>query len=76
MSKPEHYLIWSNEHQAWWRAESRGYTTLLQQAGRYSFDEAITICNGANYSWDEDNNPLELPVSEKIALELRNRMEH
>lgn len=67
----ERYLIWSNEHKAWWGPNSQGYTTCMQRAGRYSREAAISICNGANYGWDEDSNPLELPVLEEVALELR-----
>lgn len=37
------YLIWSFEHQAWWRPNSNGYTTDLAQAGRYSQEEAGRI---------------------------------
>lgn len=35
------YLIWSNEHRAWWRPDARGYTLDIERAGRYSRDEAI-----------------------------------
>lgn len=39
------FLIWSIEHGSWWRSNHEGYTTDVQQAGRYTFDEAIDICN-------------------------------
>jgi hypothetical protein len=35
------YLLWSNKHSAWWRADARGYTYEQDQAGRYSEAEAI-----------------------------------
>ena len=65
------YLIWSNEHNAWWRADSQGYTTSVISAGRYDIHDAIKICNGANYTWDNNSNiPHELPIAEEIALKL------
>lgn len=33
-------LIWSGEHQAWWRAPANGYTTDILAAGVYPRDEA------------------------------------
>lgn len=43
------YLIWSIEHDAWWRPARCGYTTVLSEAGRYSFVEASKILTRANY---------------------------
>lgn len=37
------YLIWSNEHNAWWKYNGRGYTTDLGDAGLYEEDEAMEI---------------------------------
>jgi hypothetical protein len=66
----EWFLIWSNEHRAWWMPGSRGYTTLADRAGRYTREQALSICNGANYGWDEDTLPNELPILESVAVEL------
>lgn len=41
--KTDRYLIWSHEHNAWWGPNQSGYTTDVEQAGRYSFDEAAEI---------------------------------
>jgi hypothetical protein len=38
------WMIWSNEHHAWWRAHSNGYTRQVEQAGTYSYAEAKAIC--------------------------------
>lgn len=38
----DEYLVWSNEHRAWWRPNARGYTVHLKSAGRYTRDEAIS----------------------------------
>jgi hypothetical protein len=41
------YLIWSNEHRAWWGPDMWGYTKGLANAGRYSREKALEICRGA-----------------------------
>jgi hypothetical protein len=45
-------LIWSNQQTMWWRANRRGYTRHIDEAGRYPLAEAQRIvadatCNGA-----------------------------
>lgn len=47
-SVTEQWLVWSNEHRAWWGPGRHGYTTLTDRAGRYSLDEATAICAQAN----------------------------
>lgn len=37
------YLIWSNEHEGWWRPGRHGYTRVIQWAGVYSEREALQI---------------------------------
>ncbi len=69
----EVYLVWSNEHNSWWRANSGGYTSYVESAGEYTKEEALSICNGANYDWNTDRLkkiPDELPILKSIALEL------
>lgn len=41
------WLVWSNEHNAFWRPNRCGYTRLIDQAGRYSKAEAEAICHAA-----------------------------
>jgi hypothetical protein len=41
-------VIWSIEHQAWWRPGRWGYTRELARAGRYTGDEALEILTRAN----------------------------
>lgn len=62
------YLIWSNEHQAWWRPNSSGYTTFVEAAGRYPRAEAISIASGARDGWTEGEAPSEIAVSEADVL--------
>lgn len=57
------YVIWSNQHGAWWRANRMGYTRSIQFAGRYSREQAIEICHGATIAHDwSRGSPDELPV--------------
>ncbi len=63
------YLIWSNEHKAWWRENSAGYTVHLEDAGRYSRGEAITICQSAHDGWRKEKAPPEMPIPEADALQ-------
>lgn len=37
------FLVWSNEHQMWWRAGQGGYTSSIDEAGRYERSEAEGI---------------------------------
>lgn len=64
----ESYLIWSNQHRAWWNPASAGYTMYAELAGRYSRDEAIKICNGRD-GWRVAQPPDEIPVRESDILE-------
>lgn len=40
----KHFLIWSIEHNAWWRPDECGYTKRNDQAGVYSQEDAERIC--------------------------------
>jgi hypothetical protein len=37
------FLVWSNQHGMWWRADHRGYTQHIEEAGRYTRAEADAI---------------------------------
>jgi len=41
------YLVWSNEHDGWWKAGGWGYSAALKSAGHYTRDEALDICKRA-----------------------------
>lgn len=38
------WIILSNEHSAFWRPNMAGYTRILEEAGRYTKEEAEEIC--------------------------------
>jgi hypothetical protein len=65
----DEYLIWSNEHGAWWRPNSAGYTTHLVAAGQYSRDEALKICGLGRDGWHKVGAPDEIPVRVSDARE-------
>lgn len=46
---PTRYIIWSIEHEAWWRPGWAGYTRELAAAGRYNQAEADAILARANF---------------------------
>jgi hypothetical protein len=47
MSDSELFLIWSNEHGAWWGPAACGYVRRIADAGRYSHAQALDICTMA-----------------------------
>lgn len=60
----EQYLVWSNEHRAWWRPNSAGYSRDVRYAGRYSRAEAIEISGTARNGWrDPTRLPDELAIN-------------
>ena len=56
------YVVWSNEHRAWWRPNSSGYTRHVERAGRYTRDEALSISFKARNGWDRYELPSEIAV--------------
>jgi hypothetical protein len=43
-------LIWSFEHGQWWRANCDGYTSDIAEAGRYTLQRAVQICQNGLWS--------------------------
>lgn len=48
------WLIYSREHNAWWRQGEAGYTESLRVAGRYSLADANRIVGQANIAAPTD----------------------
>lgn len=67
MNEPK-YLIWSNQHSAWWRNEGRGYTAIISEAGRFSREQAIDIAGG-HRAWTKGGIPDEIPALEQDAID-------
>lgn len=43
----DRYLIWSNEHRAWWGRGARGYVRGAWDAGIYTRAQALEYCRSA-----------------------------
>jgi hypothetical protein len=56
------YLVWSNEHQGYWRGAAWGYTEVRRLAYRYTLEEATRICLKANKYLKESAVPNEVIV--------------
>ncbi len=53
------WLVWSNEHRLWWCADRRGYTRFIENAGRYTLEEATQICATRPETFTDDQpNPI------------------
>jgi len=61
-----YYLIWSDEHKAWWKPNKAGYTYYMREAGRYTERQATNICEQAMVGWCGVGHPPEtmFPVKE------------
>ena len=44
----QNWLIWSVEHQGFWKSGSLGYTKYADEAGAYSYSDAVGVCKTAN----------------------------
>jgi hypothetical protein len=55
------WVIWSEEHGAWWRVGRAGYTRSLVSAGRYSETEAKAIEAAGNRYLPSGYNEVALP---------------
>jgi hypothetical protein len=56
------FLIWSNEHAAWWRPSACGYTKCRPEAGQYNLAEATRIVHEANFHLRDGEEPNETMV--------------
>lgn len=58
---PDAWLVWSHEHNAFWRANEAGYTRFIESAGRYTRAEAEAICRDARPRAGPATKPNDLP---------------
>jgi hypothetical protein len=65
MEQSDDYLIWSNEHRAWWKTGGWGYSTGLATAGRFTKQDAMRICRDAIPTAAHIGKMSEIPVREQ-----------
>ena len=59
------YLIWSIEHNAWWKPREWGYTRLKEEAGIYSKNKALEIVKEANIGDNDVPNEAMILIDKK-----------
>ena len=52
MNEARIWLVYSREHEAWWRPASAGYTMSIAEAGRYTKAEAARHCTSVDRMLD------------------------
>jgi hypothetical protein len=69
-SAGDKYLVWSNEHSAWWGRDRCGYTRIIANAGRYDRAEALSIAGTRDGGWHvRKGNPDEIAIPEQDAID-------
>lgn len=58
------WLVYSREHNAWWRANRSGYTVNIEEAGRYGHDEAQSLCRCRDPQPDRSVSEFAVPAPE------------
>ncbi len=58
------WILWSDEHLAFWSPDELGYVSDIEKAGRYTFDEAVKI------AINDDEQLLPAPEQYKLREEL------
>lgn len=61
-SESKEWLVWSNEHNAFWRPDCSGYTRHYSSAGRYTIENAIRICANARSPIKDGERPNETMI--------------
>jgi hypothetical protein len=62
MTTDDTYLVWSNEHDAWWGPNANGYVRRVEHAGRYTHAQALQICFDAMPGRFGDESLQEIPI--------------
>lgn len=57
------WVIWSMEHEAWWKAGHAGYTLVKAEAGIYGYKEALEIVANANKHTDDYPNEAMIQIA-------------
>lgn len=65
------WLVWSNEHEAWWGPNRAGYYTDINSAGRYSLSEAESCARTRSQEDGEPPTEVVVPSPELMAALLK-----
>jgi len=60
------WLVWSNEHEAWWKPKRCGYTLTIAEAGRYTLAAALSCCDTRSVRPDGVPNEITQPSPELV----------
>jgi hypothetical protein len=63
---PHVWLVWSNEHSAWWRPNAAGYCTNVLDAGRYTLEEAMEHCDTRSRDPQKDDPEVMVHVDKAL----------
>lgn len=66
MTDDRTWLVYSREHNGWWRPDGMGYTVHMDQAGRYSLEDAIGYCDTDGLSTHDGPSEFPVPSPEHI----------
>lgn len=69
------HLIWSNERCAWWRSGGIGYAVIVEEAGRFTRDQALEECRRALLGWRPGTPYPDIPVLERDIMAILERGE-
>lgn len=65
------FLVWSNRVGQWFGSCASGYAPVISRAGRYSFDDATSICKNVNHRLQPTDEPVGVIVLAPEELDLR-----
>lgn len=67
-AEPGPYVIWSNEHRAWWKPGEFGYSTDFAEAGLYDRQIALALCIGRRRMKDGVPDEIALPYRDAVFI--------
>ena len=69
------HLIWSNEHRGWRRPGGLGYSVHVEEAGRFTRQQALEKCRRALVGWRPGTPYPDIPVAERCVMLILGRSE-
>ena len=69
------HLIWSNEHRGWRRLGGLGHSVHVDEAGRFTRQQALEECRRALVGWRPGTPYPDIPVAENYVMLILGRSE-